>query len=240
MSKPAIQFKDVQFSVQEQVILKNINGAIEKNKITSLVGPSGAGKSTLLKLCNRLISPTAGNILIENQDISSYDPVKLRRKVGIALQSAPMLPGTVYQNLNIPLDLQGKKLSEAEAKSYLEMVSLASDFLHKDIEDISGGERQRVSLARTLVNDCDILLLDEITSALDNKAVIEIEDLIQGLQAKKNLTIVWITHDMAQAARVADDVWVLIDGLLEAVGSPSILQSSSNKRVQQFIQGGII
>lgn len=240
MTKKAIQFTDVSFSVKDKTILQKITGAIHQNKITALVGPSGAGKSTLLKLCNRLISPTHGEILIDGKSITTYNPVDLRRKVGIALQSAPMIRGTVYDNLNISKDLQGEKLTEDEAVQFLQMVSLEASFLHKNIEDISGGERQRISLARTLVNDCDILLLDEITSALDQKAVHEVEQLIQNLQEEKSLTIIWITHDMKQAKRVADDVWVLIDGKLEETGSTAILHASKNERVEQFLQGGIV
>lgn len=240
MAEKAIQFVNVVFSVKDKTILQNITGTIYQNKITALVGPSGAGKSTLLKLCNGLISPTAGDILITGNNISSYSPVALRRKVGIALQSAPMIRGTVYDNLTISKNLQGKELTEQEAIQFLQMVSLDASFLHKNIDDISGGERQRISLARTLVNDCDILLLDEITSALDHRTVHEIEQLIQRIQEEKSLTIIWITHDMEQAKRVADDVWVLIDGELEEAGSTAILHDSKNERVQQFLQGGIV
>ncbi|HLR41814.1 MAG TPA: phosphate ABC transporter ATP-binding protein [Pseudogracilibacillus sp.] len=240
MTNKAIKFTDVVFQVKDKTILQNITGAIQENKITALVGPSGAGKSTLLKLCNGLISPTTGEIFIAGNNITTYNPVDLRRKVGIALQSAPMIRGTVYNNLNISKELQGKKLTEEEAIQFLEMVSLDESFLHKNIDDISGGERQRISLARTLVNDCDTLLLDEITSALDQKAVHEVEQLIQNLQEEKALTIIWITHDMEQAKRVADDVWVLIDGKLEETGSTAVLHASKNERVQQFLQGGIV
>src|SRR5690625_4616372 len=111
----AIEFKNVSFSVNQTVILKNITDAIRKGKITTLVGPSGAGKTTLLKLCNGLIYPTSGEIFIDNQSILSYDPVELRRFVGIALQNAPMVKGTVYDNLALPLTLQGKSLSEQDA-----------------------------------------------------------------------------------------------------------------------------
>src|SRR5699024_187656 len=177
---------------------------------------------------------------IEGNNITTYNPVDLRRKVGIALQSAPMIRGTIYDNLNISKDLQGEKLTESAAITFLQMVSLDESFLYKSIDDISGGERQRISLARTLVNDCDILLLDEITSALDQKNVNETEKLIKSLQQQKSLTIIWITHDMEQAKRIADEVWVLIDGKLEETGSTAVLHGSKNERVQQFLQGGIV
>src|SRR5690606_12684608 len=119
--------------------------------ITTLVGPSGAGKSTLLKLCNGLLSHDSGEIYIKGKDIHSYEPVQLRRIVGIALQNAPMVSGTVLQNLALPLKLQSKKLEEKTAKELLDDVGLEAEFLHRDVRDLSGGQRQKVSIARTLV-----------------------------------------------------------------------------------------
>ena len=120
----ALYFHNVDYSIDDIPILKSITGSFPKGKITTLVGPSGAGKTTLLKMCNGLISPTSGDIFIHNKPISTYDPIELRRHVGIALQSAPMIKGTVFQNLALPLELQGKKLAEQEAIDILEDVGL--------------------------------------------------------------------------------------------------------------------
>ncbi|MER2089811.1 MAG: ATP-binding cassette domain-containing protein, partial [Sporosarcina sp.] len=122
--EPALHINDVNYSIGDVHILKNITGSFPKGKITTLVGPSGAGKTTLLKLCNGLISPSSGDIFIHDKPISSYEPTELRRHVGIALQSAPMIKGTVYHNLALPMELQGKKLDEQDAISTLEDVGL--------------------------------------------------------------------------------------------------------------------
>ncbi len=106
-----IKFSNVSYSVGDTEILKGINGSIPEGKITTLVGPSGAGKTTLFRLCNALISPTSGEIFIKGRNIDNYDPVDLRRRVGLALQSATMISGTVWKNLALPLTLQGKKIA---------------------------------------------------------------------------------------------------------------------------------
>lgn len=164
---PAIHFNKVNFYSDDNHILKNITGSFYEGTITTLVGPSGAGKTTLLKLCNGLLSPDSGEIYIKDKKISSFAPVELRRLVGIALQSAPMINGDVLQNIGLPLTLQGKNLAEKAAKDLLKDVGLSEEFLHRNVRDLSGGQRQKVSIARTLVNHPRILLLDEITSALD-------------------------------------------------------------------------
>ncbi|HIV75678.1 MAG TPA: phosphate ABC transporter ATP-binding protein [Candidatus Pseudogracilibacillus intestinigallinarum] len=235
----AISFENIYFTVKDRHILNNITGNIEKGKITALVGPSGAGKSTLLKMCNGLLSPTSGHIFIDGDPITSYEPTLLRRKVGFALQNAPMIRETVYDNINLPYALNDKTISEQEAIDFLELVGLHESFLHTSIDDLSGGERQRVSLARTLVPQSDILLLDEITSALDEQSMLDIEQLIIHLKNEKNLTIIWITHQMEQAKRCADNIWVLMDGKLEEIGSSAILSHSANERVEQFLHGGV-
>lgn len=233
----AIQFNDVSVTLNEQPIIKQLSGSIAKGKITTLIGPSGSGKTTLLKLCNRLISQTAGSIFIENKKIDTYNAVKLRREVGMALQSAPMIKGTVYDNLKLPRELQYSTLSLEEATSILNDVGLDESFIKKDSKNLSGGQKQRVSIARTLINRSKILLLDEITSALDPQSVKEIEDLILHINRKYHVTIIWITHHVEQAIKIGDELWLLVDGVLIEKGSPSALLASENPIVQQFIRG---
>src|SRR5690606_31762806 len=117
--KPAIHFNHVDYSIDGNQILRGITGSFPQGKITTLVGPSGAGKTTLLKLCNGLLSPGSGEIYIKDKEINGFEPVELRRKVGIALQSAPMVSGTVYKNLALPLELRGEKYNRKEAESLL-------------------------------------------------------------------------------------------------------------------------
>lgn len=237
--KPALHFHKVDYSIDDIHILKKITGSFPKGKITTLVGPSGAGKTTLLKLCNGLLSPTSGSILIDGKPISTYEPVELRRYVGIALQSAPMVKGTVFQNLALPLELQRKQLTEQDAITFLEDVGLGKQFLHQQTDDLSGGQRQKVSIARTLINRSEILLLDEITSALDRTSLREIEELIVKINRKHGTTIIWITHNLEQALSIGDYTWVLMAGQVIETGESSLLNKPTHKLVRQFVQGAI-
>ncbi|MGX9136180.1 ABC transporter ATP-binding protein [Rummeliibacillus sp. JY-2-4R] len=235
--QPAIHFQNVEFEVQGQKILHHITGSFPAGKITTLVGPSGAGKTTLIKLCNGLNSPSSGEIYIDNKPITTINPVSLRRRVGIALQAAPMVKGTVYTNLSLPKTLQKLSLTRSEAISYLEDVGLDESFLDKNATDLSGGQRQRVSIARTLVNKSDILLLDEITSSLDRTSVKEVEELIVKLNQKYKVTIIWITHNLDQAIRIGHYTWVMMDGQVIETGESTLLTSPTRDIVKGFIEG---
>jgi putative ABC transport system ATP-binding protein len=234
---PAIHFQQVHYSVGDVHILKEITGSFPEGQITTLVGPSGAGKSTLLKLCNGLLSPDSGEIFIKNKKINSYEPVQLRRLVGIALQSAPMVRGTVMNNMALPMLLQGQTLPEQLATELLEDVGLGADFLQRSIKDLSGGQRQKVSIARTLVNRPQILLLDEITSSLDRTSTQEIEELIVKINQKYGVTIIWITHNLQQAIQVGDYTWVMMAGEVVETGESELLKSPENEKVQRFVKG---
>ncbi|WP_346234992.1 phosphate ABC transporter ATP-binding protein [Lysinibacillus telephonicus] len=237
-NETAIKFENVCYEVDQLSILNNITGVFYKGKITTLVGPSGAGKTTLLKMCNGLISPTEGELFIQNQPITSFEPTSLRKSVGIVLQSAPIIRGTVYDNLALPFKLQNKKFTEADAFNSLEGVGLNSSLLYRKASDLSGGQRQKLSIARTLINRPQILLLDEITSALDPTSVHEIEQLILKINKKYNATIIWITHNIDQAKRLGDFTWIMMEGQLLESGESSILSNSSNELVHQFAVGG--
>ncbi|MFJ7936769.1 phosphate ABC transporter ATP-binding protein [Sporosarcina sp. NPDC096371] len=237
--EPALHFHNVDYSVDDINILKKITGSFPKGKITTLVGPSGAGKTTMLKLCNGLISPTAGDIFIDDVSVLDYDPIELRRHVGIALQSAPMIKGTVFQNLALPMELRGQQLTEQEAIRILDDVGLDKHFLQQKTNDLSGGQRQKVSIARTLINRSNILLLDEITSALDRASLREIEELIVKINRQFGVTIIWITHNLEQALAIGDYTWVLKDGHVVETGDSDLLTSSTNEFVKRFVQGEI-
>lgn len=238
MIKQAIHFNNVSFEANNTTIIKQLTANIFKGKITTLIGPSGAGKTTLLKLCNGLISPTAGTILINGEDIKTIEPTLLRRRVGIALQAAPILKASVYENLALPRKLQQLELPIDEAKQFLKDVGLDEDFLMKEAAALSGGQKQRLSIARTLVNQSEILLLDEITSALDPKSVREIEELIVQLNEHFGVTIIWITHNIEQARRLGHYTWLLKSGeLIEAAETVALFQSA-NEDVQQFLTRG--
>lgn len=237
LTEKAIEFNEVHYSDGPTKIIKDVTGSFSKGKITSIVGPSGAGKTTLFRLCNGLISPSQGNILISGKDIQTYEPTELRRNVGLALQSATMLSGTVYSNLSLPRKLKDEQLTKEEATDLLESVNLDKNLLKRNVKDLSGGQRQKVSIARTLVNRPKILLLDEITSSLDRISKQEIEELIIKINKEFNVTIIWITHNLEQATQIGDHTWVMINGELLESGDSSLLLEPQNKQVRRFVKG---
>ncbi|HAL09828.1 MAG TPA: phosphate ABC transporter ATP-binding protein [Staphylococcus sp.] len=234
-SDVAVQFKNVEYEINNSKILKEINGVFIQGKLTSIIGPSGAGKSTLLTLINLLKSATKGEILISGKTIDSYDPMELRRKVQLVSQEATMIKGTVKDNLELPLILQNKNMTDEEAEYYLKNVNLSTSFLNKNSKELSGGEKQKLSLARALVNKPSIILLDEVTSALDRNSKQAIELLLQKIKREHNVTMIWITHDINQALRMSDYVWVMKNGEVVETNTVEEIENSKNTDVKSVI-----
>jgi putative ABC transport system ATP-binding protein len=216
-------------------VLKGISGKVTKGTIVTIVGPSGSGKSTILSLCNLLHTPNEGEIHIHGKEVREWDIQKLRRQVGIAFQDAPMLNETVLDNLTLPARLQGKLLDDPN--KYMEYVGLTENLLSRSAKELSGGQKQRLSLARTLVNKPSVLLLDEVTSALDSLAAHEVEELILRINREYHTTILWVTHDLTQAERVGDQTWLIMDGsLIEAAPTNSFFTKPKEVRTKQFLE----
>jgi len=185
--------------------------------ITVVSGPSGAGKTTLLRLCNRLEVPDEGTVAYRGQSLDELDPLVLRRRVGMVFQRATPFPGTVADNLAVARpDAVTGELSTA-----LERVALDPGLLGQEARTLSGGELQRMCLARTLVTQPETLLLDEPTSALDAQPKEVFEATARHLAAQ-GITIIWVTHDDAQAARVADRICQLRDGHLTGIPAKEV------------------
>ncbi|WP_301107886.1 phosphate ABC transporter ATP-binding protein [Sporosarcina sp.] len=235
--EPALHFQRVSFGTATTKIIDEVTGSFPKQQITVLVGPSGAGKTTLLKLCNGLLNPTSGEIYLEGKPIKEMAPTDLRRRAGIVLQQTPMIDGSVYDNLALTLRLQGKELSQEEAYDILDQVGLERKYLQSDSDSLSGGQRQKVSIARTLLNKSEILLLDEITSALDPSSLHEVEELIRNLHKVYGITVVWITHNLEQARRMGHYAWIMMDGKVKETGEISVLEHSEKPEVQSFLRG---
>src|SRR5699024_12735498 len=138
---------DADYCADGVSILHGITNSFQKVKITAIVGPSGAGKSTLFKFFNALKSPTSGQVYFNDVPNESYEPVHLRRRIGLALQDATMISGTVRENLALPLTLQNKPLTDETAEKYMDLVGLQTEFLTRDARDLSGGQRQKFSIA---------------------------------------------------------------------------------------------
>ncbi|MFM7068255.1 MAG: ATP-binding cassette domain-containing protein, partial [Actinomycetes bacterium] len=164
--------------------------------------PSGSGKSTLLRLCNRLVVPTSGTVRYRGVPLDSLDPVTLRRQVGMVFQRPTTFDGTCFDNLRAATR-RGDTLDLAAAAALLRRVGLHPDLLDRDAAVLSGGEAQRLCVARTLATGCGALLADEPTSSLDPEATATLEALAREL-ADTGIPVVWVTHDTAQAERLAD------------------------------------
>ncbi|PAE06466.1 phosphate ABC transporter ATP-binding protein [Terribacillus saccharophilus] len=235
IQQAAITLQEVVYETEENKIIRGITGRFTKGKITAIIGPSGAGKTTLFRLCNGLLSPSGGNILINGKEILTFDPVSLRRHVGIVLQQATMLAGSVRDNLALPLQLDGKELTDDEAQRMIQLVGLDPDILDRNSRGLSGGQKQKVSIARTLLNEPEILLLDEITSSLDRVSRQDIEKLIEWINRETGTTVIWITHNLEQAKSVAEEVWVMIDGRIAEAGPIEMLDHPENDDVKHFV-----
>jgi putative ABC transport system ATP-binding protein len=235
---PEVEFINVHKTFENQnetvPVLKGINGKIEKGTITTIIGPSGSGKSTILSLCNLLQTPDKGEVRIQGKAVQDWDIQELRRRVGIAFQAAPMLNGTALENLTLPARLQGKTLGDPN--TYMEYVGLTEDLLTREAKELSGGQQQRLSLARTLVNKPSILLLDEVTSALDSISAHEVEELILRINREYHTTILWVTHDLSQAERVGNQTWLVMDGkLIEASPTKIFFSNPEETLTKEFL-----
>ena len=220
-------------------IVKPISYKFEQGKIYGLVGPSGAGKSSLLRLFNRLDEKSGGQLLFHNRPVDEYEVTELRQKISLVFQIPHLFPGTVAGNLYYCCpDLQ--KSNGADVKQVLSMVGLDTSFAGRDSEKLSVGQKQRVALARSLVQQPEILLLDEPTSALDPGAAKVIEELINKLNEELKLTIIMVTHNFEQALRMADISLVLVDGkLIESGPSRELFESPSSDITRKFINGNL-
>lgn len=203
--------------IGERVLVSDVSAQVWGGEILALVGPSGAGKSSFLRLINRLDEPTSGTVLLNSRDFRSIAPRELRRRIGMCMQTAYLFPGTVAANIAFGPRQRGESLSGAQVDSLLEGVGLPG-FAARDVSNLSGGEAQRVALARTLANEPEVLLLDEPTSALDETSVRGIEDLIVTIVRERKMICVIVTHNRAQAIRLADRTMVMEAGRSVTIG----------------------
>ncbi|MEJ2263477.1 MAG: phosphate ABC transporter ATP-binding protein [Anaerolineales bacterium] len=203
--------------VDGKLIIADISIQVHWGDILAVVGPSGAGKSSFLRLLNRLDEPTRGTVFVEGRDYREIPPQELRRRLGMVMQLPYLFPGTVAENIRFGPEQRGAVISDEEIESLLERVRL-SGYSDREVTNLSGGEAQRISLARTLANAPQILLLDEPTSALDAAARQDVEDLINGIIHQEGLTCIIVTHDLDQASRMAERAMVMEAGQLIRMG----------------------
>ena len=219
----------------EAEILRGVTFAVQAGEVFSVVGPSGAGKSTLLRTINRLVESTAGNIFLDGAPIEEINPLELRRRIGMVFQLPALFGDTVEDSVLYGVRLAGKC---ADVEGLLGLAGLAPSLASRNPQSLSVGQQQRVSIARALALEPEVLLMDEPTSALDQVARQRIEDLIGQLNKELGLTIVVVSHALDQVERIADRVVLLIDGRSEGEWSKEeFFGKGVGEKARRFVEG---
>jgi ABC-type sulfate/molybdate transport systems ATPase subunit len=212
-----LETKNLSRAVDGNVLVDDVSIQLHPGEIVAVVGPSGAGKSSLLRLINRLDEPTGGTVLLNGKDYRAIPPHELRRRIGMVMQTAYLFPGTVAANIAFGPLQRGDMIMKREIAELLKRVGLHG-YQDRNVVSLSGGEAQRVSVARTLANAPEALLLDEPTSALDEASARGIEELVLDIIKERRMTCLLVTHNKAQAARIAVRTIVMAAGCLRAIG----------------------
>jgi len=204
------------------------------------IGPSGCGKTTLLKMINKLIQPTSGKIFVNGTDISTMNPIELRRNIGYVIQNTGLFPHmSIKENLELIPKLKGEEPGSIAKKTeeLLDMVGLdPKEYMHRYPNELSGGQQQRIGVARAFSTNSDIILMDEPFSALDPVTRSSLQDELFQMQKELNKTIIFVTHDMDEAIKIADKICILKDGDILQYDTPeNILKNPANAFVEGFI-----
>jgi osmoprotectant transport system ATP-binding protein len=242
MGEPMIRLVDVvkRFPNSESVAVDHLSLDIEEGETAVLVGPSGCGKTTTMKMLNRLEEPSSGKIFVDGQDVMSQDPVKLRRGIGYVIQTIGLMPHrTIAQNIATVPELLGWDDSRIKSRvgELAGLLELKTELLSRYPSELSGGQRQRVGVARALAADPPVMLMDEPFGAVDPIVRARLQDQFLDIQDRLKKTIVFVTHDIDEAIKMADRIAILnVGGVLEQYAPPrEILRNPANDFVKQFI-----
>ncbi|MED3997246.1 betaine/proline/choline family ABC transporter ATP-binding protein [Peribacillus frigoritolerans] len=219
--------------------VKNISLDIKKGEFICFIGPSGCGKTTTMKMINRLIEPSEGKILINGENIMDKDPVELRRQIGYVIQQIGLFPHmTILENITlVPKLLKWNEQKKKErALELLQLVDMGPEYLEKYPYELSGGQQQRIGVLRALASNPPLILMDEPFGALDPITRDALQEEFKNLQRTLDKTIVFVTHDMDEAIKLADRIVILKAGEIVQVGTPDeILRNPANEFVEEFI-----
>lgn len=234
-----IETRDLWQQRERRDTLKGVNLRVERGEVLALIGPTGAGKTTLLRLLNLLDEPSRGSVFFDGKNVTASDKLKLptRRRMAFVLQKPVVFNASVYEN--VACGLKWRRLNRRQVKEktghILDIVSMSE---HKDrrARTLSGGEMQRIAIARAIATDPELLLLDEPTANLDPLSAAKIEELITDIIKQNAITVIMATHDMAQGQRLADKIAVLVNGEIVQIGQArEVFYSPKNRIIAEFI-----
>ncbi|MBM7632261.1 betaine/proline/choline family ABC transporter ATP-binding protein [Geomicrobium sediminis] len=236
-----LEFKEVTktFEGSKKPAVNKLNLSIEKGEFVVFIGPSGCGKTTTMKMINRLVEPTDGQILVEGTNVLEQDSVQLRRSIGYVIQQIGLMPHmTVGENISLVGSLLkwSKEKQRERAKELISLVDLPEEYLNRYPHELSGGQQQRIGVLRALAADPPLILMDEPFGALDPITRDGLQEEFKKLQKEVDKTIVFVTHDMDEAIKLADKIVIMNAGEIVQVGSPDeILKHPANEFVEDFI-----
>ena len=222
-----------------KVAVEDVNLSFEKGEFICLIGTSGSGKTTTMRMINRMIDPTKGTITINGEDIQKKNPVELRRQIGYVIQNIGLMPHmTIRENINLVQRLLkvDKEEQNKTAERMIDLVELPRDMLDRYPHELSGGQQQRIGVVRALAADQDIILMDEPFGALDPITRDSLQDLVKDLQERLGKTIVFVTHDMDEALKLANRIAIMDNGKVIQFDTPeNILQQPANEFVEELL-----
>jgi osmoprotectant transport system ATP-binding protein len=235
---PLVSFENVRYEIGGNDVLRDLNFDVSAGETLVLLGRSGSGKTTALKMVNRLVEPSSGRVVVESVPTTEWDPIQLRRRIGYVIQDVGLFPHfTVAANVGVVPELEGWSAQRTAERvdELLERVGLpAAEYRERHPRELSGGEQQRVGVARALATDPDILLFDEPFGALDPVTRQEVQHQFLKLKEGLGKTALFVTHDIREALAIGDRIGLLHHGSLEFLGEPDQFLRAGSEEALAF------